>query len=790
MISIIIHTYKLNVLFILFVSFSSIITKVEANKLALLIGVGEYLEPEFASKPLNAYAGVNLVKNVLLDHGFNENNIWSLVNEKATYYSILELKNVFQNYIKSGDIVVFYFYGHGTQVNDLNNDEVDKLDEAFIPYDGQFRSKNEYNNLLVDDELGKWIEQFQSRSGKDGQVFVILDACHSGSGIRGANSLKTVKYYSNKLFNFDKIEGSPVIALYSSIPQQNSFEVQIENNERCALLTWAFCRALSKINLQTSYKTLFEEIKWIMALKSRKQTPLIEGRLDLQVFGETLFPNLNYFKASAILGSKNILVSSGIFDGIQPYSDFVLFPLGTTDTSGIVPLAHGKVVSEMLKLTECSIFIDKVLPDTLILQSQIYLTEKKYSNVKISMYLDIKNEMLKKKLEHDFKKIMFLKLVDEQFSEFTLKQNKNKLILYNIDNKAVWKKDYFNDHYEISIGSSTGLQDVLNWSAIPAQNFNSQSGLVLTKGSIYFPMVRAVDKNGNFSQPIYGDGWVATTLLSLLQPITTIITGETATISLAGGEAPYIFNDSGSGYINTTSGVYTAPLNINPFIETVTGLDGVGQIATSQIKVRAFELKDSFKLDSTTPLNNATAYSIAMYNANTIFSVGYGYDAYSIAHWLVRKSTDAGATWALVDDYQLIPGKYSTARKVRINSSGDIFVIGSANDNTSTHGIVRRSQDGGSTWTTIDDYQLSSGKSASCNDLSFDGVGNIYIVGYGYDATNYGHWILRKSTNGGVSWAVVDDFSYTATFSSSPDSIHIDNSGNIFVAGRSGEEAK
>ncbi len=340
------------------------------------------------------------------------------------------------------------------------------------------------------------------------------------------------------------------------------------------------------------------------------------------------------------------------------------------------------------------------------------------------------------------------------------------------------------DHYEIAIGSNSGIQDVLNWSSISDQNFNSQSGLALTKGSTYFPMVRAVDKNGNVSQPIYGDGWIATTLLSFLQPSTSIITGEATILSLVGGETPYAFNDSGSGYINTTSGVYTAPLNINPFVETVTGQDSVGQVATSQIKVRAFELKDSFKLDSTSPLKNATAYDIGMYDANTLFSVGYGSDINNVFRWLVKKSTDAGATWTLVDDYQLFAGKTSMGRKIKVNSSGAIYVIGVANDSANiSHGIVRRSQDGGSTWVTIDDFQLSSGKSSSTNDLTFDSAGNIYSVGYGYDASDYGHWIIRKSLDGGASWIVVDDFAYAATFISMPNSIHIDNSGNIFVAG-------
>jgi hypothetical protein len=77
---------------------------------------------------------------------------------------------------------------HGQPFEDLNGDEEDGWDEALIPVDAEMQyteGKYEGKNHLLDDELEIYFNNLRSKLGKNGQLFVVLDACHSGTASRG-----------------------------------------------------------------------------------------------------------------------------------------------------------------------------------------------------------------------------------------------------------------------------------------------------------------------------------------------------------------------------------------------------------------------------------------------------------------------------------------------------------------------------------------------------------------------------------------------------------------------------
>jgi len=80
-----------------------------------------------------------------------------------------------------GDLVVFYFSGHGTQQPDLDGDEQGNADELFLPYDAGRWDKNGIANGLVDDELRAAVDKILAR-GAD--FFGVIDACNSATGFR------------------------------------------------------------------------------------------------------------------------------------------------------------------------------------------------------------------------------------------------------------------------------------------------------------------------------------------------------------------------------------------------------------------------------------------------------------------------------------------------------------------------------------------------------------------------------------------------------------------------------
>lgn len=71
-----------------------------------------------------------------------------------------------------GDELFFHYSGHGTQITDINSDEVDGKDEALVPCDFKI------SGLLKDDFLRKTVVD-QVPAGV--RLLAVLDCCHSGS---------------------------------------------------------------------------------------------------------------------------------------------------------------------------------------------------------------------------------------------------------------------------------------------------------------------------------------------------------------------------------------------------------------------------------------------------------------------------------------------------------------------------------------------------------------------------------------------------------------------------------
>ena len=91
--------------------------------------------------------------------------------------------------VRRGDQVVILLSGHGSQQPDQdppdpNDPEPDGLDEIFLPADiGKWKhAVQAVENAIIDDELCIWLKAIQDRGAL---LWVIIDACHSGTMIRG-----------------------------------------------------------------------------------------------------------------------------------------------------------------------------------------------------------------------------------------------------------------------------------------------------------------------------------------------------------------------------------------------------------------------------------------------------------------------------------------------------------------------------------------------------------------------------------------------------------------------------
>jgi len=172
--------------FVILLLLASISTTAQ-NRYALLIGIGNYPQ-DSGWNSIHGDNDVSIIKTLLLEQGFIEDNIIVLKNAEATKSGILSAMDRLRDNAQSGDVVYIQFSGHGQQVTDLNGDEEDHFDEAWIPYDAKKKyvvGEYEGQNHILDDELNKYLNGLRSKVGIRGKIVLVADACHSGSGSRG-----------------------------------------------------------------------------------------------------------------------------------------------------------------------------------------------------------------------------------------------------------------------------------------------------------------------------------------------------------------------------------------------------------------------------------------------------------------------------------------------------------------------------------------------------------------------------------------------------------------------------
>jgi uncharacterized caspase-like protein len=120
--------------------------------------------------------------------GFGRGSVTVLKDADATKAKVMSALTALVRDEPDVDHVVFTFSSHGTQVPDKNGDEkVDRVDEAFACYDLKQRGRDwDRKTVIVDDELKELFEAVDKRV----LVEVVLDTCHSGTGLKALDLLQ------------------------------------------------------------------------------------------------------------------------------------------------------------------------------------------------------------------------------------------------------------------------------------------------------------------------------------------------------------------------------------------------------------------------------------------------------------------------------------------------------------------------------------------------------------------------------------------------------------------------
>lgn len=348
------------------------------KKHALIFAIGEYPEDGGWGK-ISSAQDVGYIKNTLLKQGFPATAIQIVSDSAATKAGIQNaLKNLIAT-VAPKDVVVIHFSSHGEQVADDDGDEADGYDETIVSFDAKLStnkdaiargsvSKQEYEKLQAnyfrDDEFGKYIQQIRTKLGKEGDVVVIMDNCHSGTGTRGAAKVRGGKgalkpdgynpalkkqagdevFRENTASRGSEADLATYVVISAALASELNYETTGEDNVSMGSLTYAFSKVFENLPSSTTYRTLFAKIQGIMNEKVPGQHPVLEGNgLDRSLFGGNFVDQKPYFTVEKITTPLELVVKGGTFAGLNIGAKVNVYPVGTTDPTKAAPLAKGVV---------------------------------------------------------------------------------------------------------------------------------------------------------------------------------------------------------------------------------------------------------------------------------------------------------------------------------------------------------------------------------------------------------------------------------------------------------------
>ena len=392
-----------------------------AGEHALLVGCSQYVhlpQGKWLKGPEN---DVKIIENLLTDGDvfeFDSEHITTLAGWpddetlRPTRANIEREFTRLAEVVGQGDQVVIFLAGHGSQQpanddpDDLERD--DGFDEIFLPADvGQWNGeKGRVENAIMDDDIRAWLTAIQEQGAF---VWIIVDACHSGSMIRGKEQERE-RFLSPEEFGIPEqliedthrrfkeqlqargmksvgildlpASAKEIVALYAAQSTETTVELPLPPNtspqQTLGLFTYTLAGTLYQ-SMDTSYRYTYRELVAQIHARYRSSgrfqpTPVIEGgALDREVLGTQ-----EWTERPDILLGKEDASNPGLFElkmgslhGLHPGSILEVYPpAGAYDAEKIIGHVRVETTFPLNSLVKPVEFADMAAPVKEQLQSE------------------------------------------------------------------------------------------------------------------------------------------------------------------------------------------------------------------------------------------------------------------------------------------------------------------------------------------------------------------------------------------------------------------------------------
>ena len=310
----------------------------EPTKWALVVGINAYPTPKLSDLAGCVNDAERMRALLVGKFGFPAQNVLVLTNERATREGILAaLQNHLIANAERDDIVVFHYSGHGSQMKDVSGDETDGLDETIVPHDSRQEGVFDIN----DDELNDVLEQLL---GKTRNVTLILDSCHSGTGVRAAGRVRAAPADDRMPPDVPTVMAAggtrgdaestlrraslDYVLLSAARSDQLAYETEVDGAEH-GTFTYYLTQELEQAGAATTYRDVADQIRSRVSTLYPRQEPQFEGTtLDRYVFSDSASLAQPYVLALPRSDGK-VALEAGSVHGLTEGSTFDVYPPGT-----------------------------------------------------------------------------------------------------------------------------------------------------------------------------------------------------------------------------------------------------------------------------------------------------------------------------------------------------------------------------------------------------------------------------------------------------------------------------
>ena len=388
------------------------------TKLALLVGINNYEYADRIPRLAGSLNDVEDIRQVLIGKfEFLPENILVLKDSEATHAGIM---NAIQNHLiaktHAGDIVVFHYSGHGSQMKDPTGKMINGLDETIVPYDSRDPEGKVFD--ISGAELHAVLAQL---AAKTKNLTFILDSCHSGTLVRGARvrsipadsrilpSQKTTERGLNPNDGGTSLKFAFISAATSN---ESAFEYFSEGKDHGSL-TYFLTRQLRSASAGATYRDVMDSVTSNVTANYPTQHPSLEGaEADQHIFGDSRSLAGVYVIASpSLLDPRRATLGIGQVQGATSGSIYEVYAPGSRQ------FAPPEQPTAKVQLTS----VDAISSEAVVLPggriapaSRAVEREHRYGSSRARVYLDgVEDSKILQSIRDVLQGIKYIELVDK-----------------------------------------------------------------------------------------------------------------------------------------------------------------------------------------------------------------------------------------------------------------------------------------------------------------------------------------------------------------------------------------